>query len=76
MHKHEQKVISYLVGNANFGSIVGENPDCLLLSRTVVGENPDHVCWALSPFVAQKGCNRESPGVDNPSKANPVLNRL
>ncbi len=29
----------------NFGTIVGENPDCLLLSGTVVGENPDHVCW-------------------------------
>ncbi len=28
----------------NFGT-VGENPDCLLLSGTVVGENPDHVCW-------------------------------
>ena len=24
---------------------MGENPDCLLLSGTVVGENPDHVCW-------------------------------
>ncbi len=30
----------------NFGTVVGENPDCLLLSGTVVGENPDHVCWA------------------------------
>ena len=29
----------------NFGTVVGENPDCLLLSGTVVGENPDHVCW-------------------------------
>ncbi len=28
-----------------FGTVVGENPDCLLLSGTVVGENPDHVCW-------------------------------
>ncbi len=27
------------------GTVVGENPDCLLLSGTVVGENPDHVCW-------------------------------
>ncbi len=30
----------------NFGTVVGENPDCLLLSGTVVGENPDHVYWA------------------------------
>ncbi len=29
----------------NFGTVVGENPDCLLLSGTMVGENPDHVCW-------------------------------
>ena len=29
----------------NFGTVVGENPDCLLLSGTVFGENPDHVCW-------------------------------
>ncbi len=29
----------------NFGTVVGENPDFLLLSGTVVGENPDHVCW-------------------------------
>ena len=29
----------------NFGTVVGENLDCLLLSGTVVGENPDHVCW-------------------------------
>ena len=29
----------------NFGTVVGENPDCLLLFGTVVGENPDHVCW-------------------------------
>ncbi len=27
----------------NFGTVVGENPDCLLLSGTGVGENPDHV---------------------------------
>ncbi len=26
---------------------MGESPDCLLLSGTVVGENPDHVCWVL-----------------------------
>ncbi len=32
----------------NFGTVVGENPDCLLLSGTVVGENPDHVCWVLA----------------------------
>ena len=24
---------------------MGESPDCLLLSGTVVGENPDHVFW-------------------------------
>ncbi len=29
----------------NFGTVVGENTDCLLLSGIVVGENPDHVCW-------------------------------
>ncbi len=29
----------------NFGTVVGENPDYLLLSGTVVGENPDYVCW-------------------------------
>ncbi len=29
------------------GTVVGENPDCLLLSGTVVGENPDHVCWEV-----------------------------
>ena len=28
------------------GTVVGECPDCLLLSGTVVSENPDHVCWA------------------------------
>ncbi len=27
---------------------MGESPDCLLLSGTVVGENPDHVCWVVS----------------------------
>ena len=32
----------------NFGTVVGENPDCLLLSGTVVGENPDHVCWVYN----------------------------
>ena len=32
----------------NFGTVVGENPDCLLLSGTVVGENPDHVYWDVS----------------------------
>ncbi len=31
----------------NFGTVVGENPDCLLLTGTVVGENPDHVCWVI-----------------------------
>ncbi len=29
-----------------FGTVIGESPDCLLLSGTVVGENPDYVCWA------------------------------
>ena len=29
----------------NFGTVIGENPDCLLLSGTVVGKNPDHDCW-------------------------------
>ncbi len=32
----------------NFGTIVGENPDCLLSSRTVVGKNRDHVCWVVT----------------------------
>ncbi len=35
----------------NFGTVVGENPDCLLLSGTVVGENPDHVCWDKNNFL-------------------------
>ncbi len=26
-------------------TVVGESPDCLLLSGTVVGENLDYVCW-------------------------------
>ncbi len=30
-----------------FGTVVGESPDCLLLSGTVVGENPDYVCWVI-----------------------------
>ncbi len=29
------------------GTVVGESPDCLLLSETVVGENQDHVCWDI-----------------------------
>ena len=33
-----------------FGTVVGESPDCLLLSGTVVGENPDYVCWVYSLF--------------------------
>ena len=36
-----------LVPLDNFGTVVGENPDCLLLFGTVVGENPDHVCWGI-----------------------------
>ena len=31
----------------NFGTVIGENLDCLLLSGTVVGENPDRVCWDI-----------------------------
>ncbi len=38
----------------NFGTVVGENPDCLLLSGTVVSENPDHVCWVW-PFWPSLG---------------------
>ncbi len=34
----------------NFGTVVGENPDCLLLSGTVVCENPDHVCCDVIQF--------------------------
>ncbi len=37
----------------NFGTEVGENPDCLLLSGTVVGENPDHVCW-VNFYISSK----------------------
>ncbi len=29
------------------GTVMGESPDCLLLSGTVVSENQDHVCWAI-----------------------------
>ncbi len=43
----------------NFGTAVGENPDCLLLSGTVVGENPDHVCWA-SDFTGHPDSDRDS----------------
>ncbi len=28
-----------------FGTVVGESPDCLLLSGTVVSENTDYLCW-------------------------------
>ncbi len=41
----------------NFGTVVGENPDCLLLSGTVVGENPDHVCWATIKSVEWSGAD-------------------
>ncbi len=34
------------------GTVVGESPDCLLLSGTVVGENLDHVCWEAINGVA------------------------
>ncbi len=34
-----------------FGTVVGESPDCLLLSGTLVGENPDHVCWVIMTQV-------------------------
>ena len=37
-----------------FGIVVGESPDCLLLSGTVVGENPDHVCWVHNQM--KNGC--------------------
>ncbi len=37
----------------NFGTVVGENPDCLLLSGTVVGENPDHVYWEIVQHAFQ-----------------------
>ncbi len=45
----------------NFGTVVGENPDCLLLSGTVVHENPDHVCWAdcLSVCLSVFSCQLE-----------------
>ncbi len=46
---------SYITPVDNFGTIVGENPDCLLLSGTVVGENPDHVCWAR--MLGRLGCH-------------------
>ncbi len=42
--------IDYLIPVDNFGTVVGENPDCLLLSGTVVGENPDHVCWDIEYY--------------------------
>ncbi len=32
------------------GTVVGESPDSLLLSGTVVSENQDHVCWLLTTF--------------------------
>ena len=43
----------------NFGTVVGENPDCLLLSGTVVGENPSWdaqsvltgVLWDIYPVL-------------------------
>ena len=35
----------------NFGTVVGENPDWLLLFGTVVGENPDHVCWDIDNLI-------------------------
>ncbi len=40
----------------NFGTVVGENPDCLLLSGTVVGENLDHVCWERSLWLLKANC--------------------
>ena len=30
-----------------FETVIGESPDCPLLSGTVVGENPDYVCWVV-----------------------------
>ncbi len=33
------------------GTVMGESPDCLLLSGTVVGENLDHVCWDVHQYI-------------------------
>ena len=49
----------------NFGTVVGENPDCLLLFGTVVGENPDHVCWVLE----QNSTKRDQWDVESLSKS-------
>ena len=43
-----KKPMLYLYPVDIFGTVVGESPDCLLLSWTVVGENPDYVCWVQS----------------------------
>ncbi len=47
----------------NFGTVVGENPDCLLLSGTVVGENPDHVCWVPLVIVASDSFQNIGHGI-------------
>ncbi len=39
------------------GTVVGESPDCLLLSGAVVGENPDHVCWEEKCIIIIVGEN-------------------
>ncbi len=46
----------------NFGTVVGENPDCLLLSGTVVSENPDHVWHCLLGTMTD--CGILSPTAD------------
>ena len=38
-----------------FGTVVGESPDCLLLSGTVVVENPDYVWWDLHQILSSLG---------------------
>ncbi len=44
------------------GTVVGESPDCLLLSETVVGENPDHVCWVVLPYFLRPLHNANNHG--------------
>ena len=65
----------------NFRTVVGENPDCLLLSGTVVGEHPDHVCWvwhggsAKSYYKVTMSFTHESQG-GNPIGKALVLSNL
>ncbi len=53
-----------------FGTVVGESPDCLLLSGTVVGENPDYVCWVLNVLDEQKCCAKNRVHVFSLSRSN------